>query len=298
MMTHPWSEDVSYNLDIVKKLISEHTNFVINSLVLLGSGWDNVVYLINNKFVIRLVKKEAGIEGSLAENSVLKMIPKMPIKTPNIINQGFYEEKWPWIIYPVIEGSPLYETNYCEQVLRSSSETLAQFLKILHAQNIQNYKGLRGDFNNHMNVTKRIVFAEKKIQELSSLNIIQPKGIYYNLLDEVRALSEYPYNPTICHGDFKSAHILFYKQKLSGVIDWGDTHVGHPSTDLAVAYSFVHPSERERFKEIYGGTDEVIWKLTQFRAFWHSLAILEYTFLNKIKNRFENTMKSLENIFL
>jgi aminoglycoside phosphotransferase (APT) family kinase protein len=130
------------------------------------------------------------------------------------------------------------------------------------------------------------------------LNIIKPEDSYYNLLDEARELSEHPYKPTICHGDFKSAHILFYKQKISGVIDWGDTHVGHPSTDLAIAYSFIHPSEREKFMETYGVTDEAIWKLAKFRAFWHSLAILEYTFSKKIEVRFKNTMKSLENIFL
>jgi aminoglycoside phosphotransferase (APT) family kinase protein len=153
-MTTPWNEDISYNPEVVKSLISEHTDIVVNSVILLGSGWDNVVYLINDKFAIRLVKKEAGLEGSLAENAVLKKLPEMPFAFPAIIKQGHYKEKWPWIIYPVIEGSPIYETNYDEQVLQYSTKKVAQFLKILHAENVQDYKGLRGDFNNHMNIKK------------------------------------------------------------------------------------------------------------------------------------------------
>jgi aminoglycoside phosphotransferase (APT) family kinase protein len=297
-MTAPWHQDISYSFNIVKDLISKHTDISLKSLKLLGNGWDNVVYLINDKYIIRLVKKEAGVSGSVAENFVFARLPAMPLPIPHIIYKGLYQHKWPWIIYPIIEGIPLYESDYGESILCNSTDSIALFLKVLHGENVQDYEDLRGDFNNHMNIEKRIEFAEEKIQKLSFLNIIQPDNRYYDLLIEARSLIKSPYSPTICHGDFKSAHILFHKKKVSGIIDWGDTHIGHPSTDLAIIYSFIHPSKREEFKKVYESTDETIWKLAQFRAFWHSLAILEYTFSNKIKNRFENTLKSLENIFL
>lgn len=81
-----------------------------------------------------------------------------------------------------------------------------------------------------------------------------------------------------------------------GIIDWGDVHIGHPATDLAIAFTFIPPKARTEFQTIYKA-NEKIWKLAQFRAFFHTLAILEYTSEMGETKRFNDALKSLEWIF-
>jgi aminoglycoside phosphotransferase (APT) family kinase protein len=297
MSYNQWSDDVNFTPLIVSSIIQISTDLEIKELELIGNGWDNIVYLVNRKFIIRLVKAKKGIVASVSENLVFDKLSPMPISIPKILFKGIYDNQWPWIIYQNIEGIPLYETAFDEEPRIDSTEKIANFLRALHGENINRFVGLRGDTFDHMNVPKRIQFAKDKISQLGRLNIISHDSKFEKLLQEADELKNAPFNSVLCHGDVKSAHLLFKDKKLSGIIDWGDVHIGHPATDLAVAFTFIPPKSRELFKKTYGNINPVIWKLAQFRAFFHTLAILEYTNEKGELNRFKDALRSLEWIF-
>ena len=63
---------------------------------------------------------------------------------------------------------------------------------------------------------------------------------------------------------------------MTGVIDWGDLHVGDRAVDLSAAWLVLPPEARERFLETYGAVDEVTWRRARFRAVFHAAVVLVF----------------------
>jgi aminoglycoside phosphotransferase (APT) family kinase protein len=66
-------------------------------------------------------------------------------------------------------------------------------------------------------------------------------------------------------------------RKLSGVIDWGDVHLGDPAIDISIALTFLPREGRQIFAEAYGDISTPQWNLAFFRALVHNFTILEYS---------------------
>lgn len=62
----------------------------------------------------------------------------------------------------------------------------------------------------------------------------------------------------------------------SGVIDWGDVHLGDPALDLAIAFSVVPRSARTAFFGAYGEVDSIAHELARYRAIYHSAVVAHY----------------------
>lgn len=86
-----------------------------------------------------------------------------------------------------------------------------------------------------------------------------------------------PLATTLVHGDFDARHLLLDRDGApAGVIDWGDTHIGDPAVDLAIAHGFLPPGARGPFREAYGPIDAQTWALARFRACFTTAAVLVY----------------------
>jgi aminoglycoside phosphotransferase (APT) family kinase protein len=71
-----------------------------------------------------------------------------------------------------------------------------------------------------------------------------------------------PARPVVVHGDFRPGNVLYSENRITGVLDWEMTHLGHPAEDLAWAYRALWSPERfvplEEFVATYaaaGGAD-------------------------------------------
>ncbi|SDF77736.1 Predicted kinase, aminoglycoside phosphotransferase (APT) family [Lentzea fradiae] len=72
---------------------------------------------------------------------------------------------------------------------------------------------------------------------------------------------------TLVHGDLNPEHVLGHDGLLTGVIDFGDLHLGDPATDLAWALHDTSPEFADALAEVYGVTDA----LCERAAIWHAL---------------------------
>src|ERR1051325_11789518 len=70
----------------------------------------------------------------------------------------------------------------------------------------------------------------------------------------------------ILHGDLSAEHMLVTHGCLSGVIDWGDVHVGHWALDLSIGWTFFPAEARDPFFSAYGPVDEETRKIARFQA--------------------------------
>ena len=60
------------------------------------------------------------------------------------------------------------------------------------------------------------------------------------------------------------------------MIDWGDVHLGDPALDLSIAFSFLPPAARSRFRQVYGAIDAATWQRARFRAIHYGALLVEY----------------------
>ncbi|MGV9677832.1 phosphotransferase [Nocardia sp. NPDC003482] len=72
---------------------------------------------------------------------------------------------------------------------------------------------------------------------------------------------------TVVHGDLGPDHVLVEGDRLTGVIDFGDAHVGDPAIDLAWALYGTPAPFRHALAESYGVTPEE----RERALLWHRL---------------------------
>jgi hypothetical protein len=72
---------------------------------------------------------------------------------------------------------------------------------------------------------------------------------------------------TLVHGDLGPEHVLGQDGVLTGVIDFGDLHVGDAAIDLAWALHCTPPEFANSLAETYGVTDAV----RERALIWHQL---------------------------
>jgi aminoglycoside phosphotransferase (APT) family kinase protein len=92
---------------------------------------------------------------------------------------------------------------------------------------------------------------------------VERRKAAFDLLDEMRE----PAGDTLVHGDLGPEHVLVSDDALTGVIDFGDTHVGDAAIDLAWALHGTPIAFAEALAAAYGVTDD---QRERARA-WHQL---------------------------
>nr|WP_231516940.1 phosphotransferase [Sporolactobacillus terrae] len=79
------------------------------------------------------------------------------------------------------------------------------------------------------------------------------------------------------HGDLHSRNIVIDAQhRVSGVIDWGDVHIGDPAIDLSLVYSFLPSCARAEFFSVYGDVSERTKALARWKAAFTTVALFVY----------------------
>ena len=69
-------QDVNVNEDIAKKAILEAFSLKVKTIILIGEGWDNLVYLVNDDIIFRFPRRKVAISLLEREMWVLRKIAK------------------------------------------------------------------------------------------------------------------------------------------------------------------------------------------------------------------------------
>lgn len=248
----------------------------------LGKGFDNIVFLVNNKFVFRFPRREFAAELIQTENKLLPVLsPLLPVPIPNPIYQGVLEGENPWTYggYKILPGET--PKRLSEEQRMKSAIPLARFLRMLHNFPLNEAKELQVPFDQigRMDLNKRRPMFLKNLEEAFGKELIQ-KDMYQliqDFLTSVKSVST-DQKQTLVHGDLHIRNMLVDEEgKVSAIIDWGDTHIGHPAIDLSIAYSFLPPEGRKIFFEIYGEVRIEEKMAAKFKAIYTTLLLLLYS---------------------
>ena len=257
-----WDAEVSIDAALVGALLSEEfPQLDASSVRLLGEGWDNAVWVVEETWAFRFPRRQIAIPGVRRELAVLpKLAPllSIPIPVPTFVGQQSERFPWPFFGTRLLPGNELAEAGLSDEARVAVGVELGRFLRELHAPELRARvdpdDSLPVDPLGRADVDKRVPMARKNLGELESSGVWSGNAAAGRLLDRASRLA--PRERVFVHGDLHLRHVLVEDESLAGVIDWGDCCTGDPSIDLHVAWSLLPPEGREAFFAEYGAVDE------------------------------------------
>jgi len=303
-MTEVVPQDLNINEKIAREAIGEAFDLSINSLELIGEGWDNLVYLINKKIIFRFSRRKVGIPLLERERRVLKGVAKhltLEAPYPEYLSEGTKSYPHPFYGHQKIQGSTGCSVNLREEQFRAAAVKLAEFLKKLHSLDISQVKSpkdsMEGFFDRAEALRMRKAFNErlKAVEPFYDFSTFKEK-IYF-IQEQAKPYEVSKDKRSFVHGDLYHRHLIFSDDgSLSGIIDWGDCCITDPVVDLAVLFQFFPYVVHKDFFKIYGGISESEYAYAKFLGLYYAVAMLWYGHDRKDQRLIQGSLQTLKNI--
>lgn len=250
MTIRPWDAEWTLTEQGVREILAARFPELADAPVeLMGTGWDNSVYLVDGTWAFRFPRRAMAIAGIKRELDVLPLIaPRLPLPIPVPEFTG-ETEHGPFFGTRMLPGREFAESNASRE---KAAAGIAEFLAVLHdPANVVD--GLPHDPNVRGDSAKRAAMARENLDWLAEHELYTPDVNVEVILADGERLKRLSPVSVLCHGDLHIRHLLVDESGApTGVIDWGDVCVADPAIDLSFAFaSFAGPS-REEFFDVYG----------------------------------------------
>ena len=223
------------------------------SFRLLGEGWDNTVWLVDEEWVFRFPRREMVISGLLNEIRFLpQLAPRLPlaIPVPTLVGEPSGDFRWPFYGAPFLPGGELADAPLDDEARIGIGRPLGEFLRALHSLEIDG--GLPVDPVRRADMSFRVPKTRERFQQLEELGIWTAPAIAHEIVEEAAALG--PPEPTaVVHGDLHLRHLLVRADgSPTAVIDWIDLSRNTPGVDFVLYWATLPPQGRRELAEAYG----------------------------------------------
>jgi aminoglycoside phosphotransferase (APT) family kinase protein len=272
----PWTADIEIAPDLARALIEEQfPGLAPAALEPFGEGWDNAAFLVNATWVFRFPRRAPAVPLLEAETRLLPgLAGRLPVRIPAPEFVGTPSKRFPysWAGYRLIPGTTADRAAMSDAQRAAIAPALGAFLRALHAVPVA---GLEAppDTIGRMDVARRRLNALEKIAGLRA-RVPIPASLESALEGVPESAAA---GPCLVHGDLYARHVLVDDAgRATGVIDWGDVHVGDPAVDLMLAFQFLPAAARPAFFAAYGRAGDATLRRARFRAAIHALAVLPY----------------------
>lgn len=281
-MTAQWDAEVVIDEALVIRLFGARFPQLLNeSRRYIGEGWDCVAWLVSETWAFRFPRRQLGADCLDNEIRVLPGVTARlatPVSCSVMIGQPTDFYPWTFAACPLIPGLSVCDAGLSDEQRIGIAGQLGEFLRTLHAVDAAEATslGAEPDTIRRLDVAKRCGRARQAITQARHDGLIENGD---ELRREINVIEEsQPQARTHClvHGDLYSRHVMTESCELTGIIDWGDVHVGDPAVDLAVGWSMFAADARRAFFDSYGSVDTTTRNLALMRAVGHGLACLQY----------------------
>jgi aminoglycoside phosphotransferase (APT) family kinase protein len=264
-----WSAEVTVDESLARRLIADQFPELAEApLRRLAEGWDNVVWLVGERWAFRFPQRTMGADAIERELRVLPLIaPALPAPIPVPVFAGRPGEGYPWSFFgaPLLPGMEACDAALDDGARLRLAPVLGRFLRALH--DIPVIDGLLHDPNQRADMRHRAEMTREWIEKLGR----RPAGLDA-LLEEAQALPP-PEGDVVAHGDLHIRHVMVQPDgELTGVIDWGDVCHADPSIDLSLLWSFFGAEGRLAFLAEYGPVSDA--QLLRARALAVNLSVI------------------------
>ncbi len=249
------------------KIIQNHLKQQkINNYQVNNSGYDNLIIIVNDNLVFRFPKKADIYETYEEEAKIVNYLkPFISTEIPNII---IGNKKSNYTVHALIKGKDFHSLEETEKnnITANISKDIAKFFSEMHSvKNIfltpENNKledwGCYKYYNHVYNFVKER--GKAKILENTIEKFVEISKTLKNS-DNV-----------ICHDDLHNGNIIvnLEKQKLAGVIDWGDAAFKNYNYDFmhlddCLFYNVIEEYEKLMKKKVNIEFVEILKKIRVF----------------------------------
>lgn len=282
-MQKQWVQDISISQELAVTLIGQQFPGLSHIVVKpFSHGWDNILFQVNGKFVFRFPRRVIAVPLLERESRALPVLAHhVHLPVPDLLFRGqpTPEFPYPFFGYTMLSGRSIHQANLDETKRVSAAEGMATFLKELHGvpEDSIDAMQLEPDTIGRLDVGRRIPKLEEYLKDIADRKLYDDIDSLFQILRDLPAASPASARRTVVHGDFNFRNFLVASTgELSGVIDWGDIHVGDPAVDLAVVHTYFPPAGRAAFFKVYGDVSDQTWKLSRFRALYVTAYLLLY----------------------
>ncbi|MGB8518587.1 MAG: phosphotransferase [Candidatus Tumulicola sp.] len=278
----PWEAEFRVEMPLAGRLIAtQFPELAALPVRAFGEGWDNVAYLVGERYVFRFPRRSVSAELMATELRVLPAIaPKLPlpVPVPRFAGEPSDAFAWPFAGYERIPGEALSRLRLGDGAEASIARDVGNFLRALHAIDSDTVPRLDNDRIGRLDHARCMPKATQRLRELEEAGAVEDVTRFERVLEETApGADDCPLVPV--HGDLYGRHVLAEDESsASGVIDWGDVHRGHRAVDLAVAFEAFPASARDAFASGYGYIGERTWATARYRALYHSAMVAHYGF--------------------
>jgi aminoglycoside phosphotransferase (APT) family kinase protein len=202
----------------------------------------------------------------------------LPIPAPTLLGRPAGGYPWPFIGHALIPGRTACAAALDEERRERLAEPLARFLAALHATPAEEAArhGAGPDTFARLDLTRRRPPPRELLDRLTRRGEVADPRPFMARLDAAPPVYV-PRSDVLVHGDLYARHLLVDAgDRLAGVIDWGDVHLGDPAVDLMIAHTFLPPAAHDAFRRAYGPIADATWRIARLRGLWHTLAVLDY----------------------
>ena len=210
----------------IKRVINEKCNIVIDSIKLIGEGYDSKAYIVNNEYVFKIkfsANKKKGYEKEKAIYDFLNKNLKTNIKIPRI-EYSYITDELSILGYKEIKGKFLTPEIY-STMQKDKQELLKQdiaiFLRQMHDLDYSEISSYTID--NKQNVLEEYQLLKETIYD--SLTDTEKQYIE-DFMQRLYNTTIFGGKKCLCHNDFSCNHLLLDNDnRLVGVIDFGDSGI-------------------------------------------------------------------------
>lgn len=210
----------------LKRVIEEKCNIVINSIKLMGEGYDSKAYIVNDEYVFKIkfsANKKKGYEKEKAIYDFLNEKLISNIKIPNI-KYSYISDELSILGYKKINGEFLTPEIYftlSKEKQDLLKQDIAMFLRQMHDLDYSEISSYTID--NKQNVLEEYQLLKETIYD----NLVDIEKQYIeDFMQRLHSTTIFDGKKCLCHNDFSCNHLLLdYNNRLAGVIDFGDSGI-------------------------------------------------------------------------
>ncbi len=305
-MDNIWDKTTQITPDLVQDLLNSQLSMDIQHIQLLGEGFDNTAFLINNEFVFRFphrIEAHSCMENEIALLPYLSDKLSFHLSAPTLIGIPSSEYPYPFAGYKLLSGKPLSEFQAPLVDNSDFAKTLGAWLRELHTlpvlkEHIEKLKGEHDWRLSFANRQQRVTECVTKYADYFKNNGFDCQMLLH-IMDSFKDVDMHSSKKCYLHGDLYSKHILLNQAGMPvGLIDWGDVHIGHSAIDIAVGIMIFTQERLKDFLETYQEISPNIMKVAAFRAFYHSILAFSYFAQIQEKSTMAWTKAALNNAIL
>jgi aminoglycoside phosphotransferase (APT) family kinase protein len=255
-----WDAEVEIDEPLVRALLEEQfPELGAGKVRFLGKGWDNSVWIVDDRWTFRFPRRAIAIPGVEREVAVLPHVASLlpiAVPRPELVGSPSGRFPWPFFGHRPLPGVEPADAGLSDDDRDALGAQLGRFLRVLHAPEtraaVDPENALPVDFNRRADMAVRVPRARENLAYLRELTLWKAPAAVEGILSSAEELPPVSGELALAHGDLHLRHVLVDDAAIAAVIDWGDVCLADPCIDLVLVWSLLTPLGRERFFAEYG----------------------------------------------